>query len=61
MIDSFHTENNRSKSFDNTDSYFSMIFQNQENWTNPVKPFIAVDFDSEALFIINLVDKIPLV
>nr|YP_009689976.1 hypothetical protein RF2 [Justicia leptostachya]YP_009689995.1 hypothetical protein RF2 [Justicia leptostachya]QEJ80868.1 hypothetical protein RF2 [Justicia leptostachya]QEJ80879.1 hypothetical protein RF2 [Justicia leptostachya] len=39
MIDSFHTRNNRSKSFDNADSYFSMIFHNQDNWLNPVKPF----------------------
>nr|QIQ22789.1 Ycf2 [Cistanche deserticola]QIQ22802.1 Ycf2 [Cistanche deserticola] len=39
MIDSFHTRNNRRKSFDNTDSYFSMIFHNQDNWLNPVKPF----------------------
>ncbi|GFP94501.1 protein ycf2 [Phtheirospermum japonicum] len=38
MIDSFHTRNNRSKFFDKTDSYFSMIFRNHENWTNPVKP-----------------------
>ena len=39
MIDSFHTRNNRRKSFDNADSYFSMIFHNQDNWLNPVKPF----------------------
>ncbi|YP_008592532.1 Ycf2 (chloroplast) [Andrographis paniculata] len=39
MIDSFHTRKNRSKSFDNADSYFSMIFHNQDNWLNPVKPF----------------------
>nr|YP_010890823.1 hypothetical protein RF2 [Dicliptera tinctoria]YP_010890840.1 hypothetical protein RF2 [Dicliptera tinctoria]WJK72171.1 hypothetical protein RF2 [Dicliptera tinctoria]WJK72188.1 hypothetical protein RF2 [Dicliptera tinctoria] len=39
MMDSFHTRNNRSKSFDNADSYFSMIFHNQDNWLNPVKPF----------------------
>nr|YP_010614133.1 hypothetical protein RF2 [Hypoestes forskaolii]YP_010614153.1 hypothetical protein RF2 [Hypoestes forskaolii]WAS32067.1 hypothetical protein RF2 [Hypoestes forskaolii]WAS32087.1 hypothetical protein RF2 [Hypoestes forskaolii] len=39
MIDSFHTRNNRSKSFDNADSYFSMILHNQDNWLNPVKPF----------------------
>nr|YP_010575694.1 Ycf2 protein [Xylanche himalaica]YP_010575702.1 Ycf2 protein [Xylanche himalaica]UZN42927.1 Ycf2 protein [Xylanche himalaica]UZN42935.1 Ycf2 protein [Xylanche himalaica] len=39
MIDSFHTRNNRRKSFDNTDSYLSMIFHNQDNWLNPVKPF----------------------
>nr|UHA56489.1 hypothetical chloroplast RF21 [Argophyllum lejourdanii] len=39
MIDSFHTRNNRRKSFDNTDSYFSMIFHDQYNWLNPVKPF----------------------
>ncbi|KAL6492194.1 Protein Ycf2 [Orobanche gracilis] len=31
--------NNRRKSFNNTDSYFSMIFHNQDNWLNPVKPF----------------------
>nr|QUV77273.1 hypothetical protein RF2 [Markhamia cauda-felina]QUV77274.1 hypothetical protein RF2 [Markhamia cauda-felina] len=35
--DSFHTRNNRRKSFDNADSYFSM--HNQDNWLNPVKPF----------------------
>ncbi|KZV58218.1 hypothetical protein F511_03903 [Dorcoceras hygrometricum] len=39
MIDSFHTRNNRRKSFANADSYFSMIFHNQDNWLNPVKPF----------------------
>nr|QUB02887.1 hypothetical chloroplast RF21 [Weldenia candida]QUB02904.1 hypothetical chloroplast RF21 [Weldenia candida] len=39
MIDSFHTRNNRKKSFDNTDSYFSMIFHDRDNWLNPVKPF----------------------
>uniref|UniRef100_A0A8S0YB53 Ycf2 N-terminal domain-containing protein n=1 Tax=Spirodela intermedia TaxID=51605 RepID=A0A8S0YB53_SPIIN len=39
MIDSFHTRNNRRKSFDNTDSYFSMISHNRDNWLNPVKPF----------------------
>nr|YP_010192904.1 hypothetical chloroplast RF21 [Sonchus brachyotus]YP_010192924.1 hypothetical chloroplast RF21 [Sonchus brachyotus]QZP42204.1 hypothetical chloroplast RF21 [Sonchus brachyotus]QZP42225.1 hypothetical chloroplast RF21 [Sonchus brachyotus]QZP42291.1 hypothetical chloroplast RF21 [Sonchus brachyotus]QZP42312.1 hypothetical chloroplast RF21 [Sonchus brachyotus] len=39
MIDSFHTRNNRKKSFDNTDSYFSMIFHDQYNWLNPVKSF----------------------
>nr|YP_009532487.1 Ycf2 [Echinacanthus longipes]YP_009532505.1 Ycf2 [Echinacanthus longipes]AYA72880.1 Ycf2 [Echinacanthus longipes]AYA72881.1 Ycf2 [Echinacanthus longipes] len=39
MIGSFHTRNNRSKSFDNADSYFSMVFHNQDNWLNPVKPF----------------------
>nr|YP_009696033.1 Ycf2 [Loasa nana]YP_009696050.1 Ycf2 [Loasa nana]QEJ82712.1 Ycf2 [Loasa nana]QEJ82713.1 Ycf2 [Loasa nana] len=38
MIDSFHTRNNRRKSFDNTDSYFSMISHDQDNWLNPVKP-----------------------
>ena len=42
MIDSFHTRNNRRKSFDNADSYFSMIFHNQDNWLNPVKPFHRV-------------------
>nr|WGT74728.1 Ycf2 [Sanguinaria canadensis]WGT74745.1 Ycf2 [Sanguinaria canadensis]WGT74813.1 Ycf2 [Sanguinaria canadensis]WGT74830.1 Ycf2 [Sanguinaria canadensis] len=39
MIDSFHTRNNRRKDFDNTDSYFSMIFHDRDNWLNPVKPF----------------------
>nr|YP_010507680.1 Ycf2 [Talinum fruticosum]YP_010507698.1 Ycf2 [Talinum fruticosum]UXG55637.1 Ycf2 [Talinum fruticosum]UXG55655.1 Ycf2 [Talinum fruticosum] len=39
MIDSFHTRKNRGKSFDNTDSYFSMISHDQNNWLNPVKPF----------------------
>lgn len=39
MIDSFHTRNNRKKSFDNTDSYLSMIFHDQYNWLNPVKSF----------------------
>nr|YP_010308237.1 hypothetical protein RF2 [Meconopsis pseudohorridula]YP_010308257.1 hypothetical protein RF2 [Meconopsis pseudohorridula]ULU28653.1 hypothetical protein RF2 [Meconopsis pseudohorridula]ULU28673.1 hypothetical protein RF2 [Meconopsis pseudohorridula] len=39
MIDSFHTRNNRRKDFDNTDSYFSMISHDRDNWLNPVKPF----------------------
>nr|YP_010448625.1 hypothetical protein RF2 [Schnabelia terniflora]YP_010448648.1 hypothetical protein RF2 [Schnabelia terniflora]UTS56660.1 hypothetical protein RF2 [Schnabelia terniflora]UTS56661.1 hypothetical protein RF2 [Schnabelia terniflora]UZG90256.1 Ycf2 [Schnabelia terniflora]UZG90279.1 Ycf2 [Schnabelia terniflora] len=39
MIDSFHTRNNRRKSFDNANSYLSMILDNQQNWVNPVKPF----------------------
>nr|QPF16914.1 Ycf2 protein [Onobrychis viciifolia] len=39
MIDSLHTRKNRSKSFDNIDSYFSMISHDQDNWLNPVKPF----------------------
>nr|YP_010260867.1 hypothetical chloroplast RF21 [Corybas macranthus]YP_010260879.1 hypothetical chloroplast RF21 [Corybas macranthus]UIX55918.1 hypothetical chloroplast RF21 [Corybas macranthus]UIX55930.1 hypothetical chloroplast RF21 [Corybas macranthus] len=39
MIDSFHTRKNRRKSFDNTDSYFSMISRDRDNWLNPVKPF----------------------
>nr|YP_010987236.1 hypothetical protein RF2 [Krascheninnikovia ceratoides]YP_010987254.1 hypothetical protein RF2 [Krascheninnikovia ceratoides]WOL38652.1 hypothetical protein RF2 [Krascheninnikovia ceratoides]WOL38653.1 hypothetical protein RF2 [Krascheninnikovia ceratoides] len=39
MIDSFHTRNSCGKSFDNTDSYFSMISHDQNNWLNPVKPF----------------------
>nr|USG57653.1 hypothetical protein RF2 [Primula ranunculoides]USG57672.1 hypothetical protein RF2 [Primula ranunculoides] len=39
MIDSFHTRKNRRNSFDNTDSYFSMIFHDQNNWLNPVKLF----------------------
>ncbi|KAL4374633.1 hypothetical protein AHAS_Ahas05G0201300 [Arachis hypogaea] len=37
MIDSFHTR--LRKSFDNTDSYVSMISHDQDNWLNPVKPF----------------------
>nr|YP_001122989.1 Ycf2 [Aethionema cordifolium]YP_001123007.1 Ycf2 [Aethionema cordifolium]YP_009891638.1 Ycf2 [Aethionema saxatile]YP_009891656.1 Ycf2 [Aethionema saxatile]A4QJF8.1 RecName: Full=Protein Ycf2 [Aethionema cordifolium]QKK38011.1 Ycf2 [Aethionema saxatile]QKK38029.1 Ycf2 [Aethionema saxatile]BAF49813.1 hypothetical protein [Aethionema cordifolium]BAF49832.1 hypothetical protein [Aethionema cordifolium] len=39
MIDSFHTRKNRRKSFDNTDSYFSMVSHDQDNWLNPLKPF----------------------
>nr|YP_010997014.1 hypothetical chloroplast RF2 [Plumbago zeylanica]WPJ72713.1 hypothetical chloroplast RF2 [Plumbago zeylanica] len=39
MIDSFHTRKNRRRSFDNTDSYFSMIFRDQDSWLNPVKAF----------------------
>nr|YP_009667401.1 ycf2 [Thalassia hemprichii]YP_009667434.1 ycf2 [Thalassia hemprichii]ATP74958.1 ycf2 [Thalassia hemprichii]ATP74991.1 ycf2 [Thalassia hemprichii] len=39
MIDSFHTRNHRRKSFENTDSYFSMISHDRDNWLNPVKPF----------------------
>nr|YP_010239501.1 Ycf2 [Corydalis bungeana]YP_010239518.1 Ycf2 [Corydalis bungeana]QTF74871.1 Ycf2 [Corydalis bungeana]QTF74888.1 Ycf2 [Corydalis bungeana] len=39
MIDPCHTRNNRRKSFDNTDSYFSTISHDQDNWLNPVKPF----------------------
>jgi len=39
MMDSFHTRNNRRKSFDNADSYFSMISHDRDNWLNPVKPF----------------------
>nr|YP_011027072.1 hypothetical chloroplast RF21 [Sedum dasyphyllum]YP_011027089.1 hypothetical chloroplast RF21 [Sedum dasyphyllum]WQN01322.1 hypothetical chloroplast RF21 [Sedum dasyphyllum]WQN01339.1 hypothetical chloroplast RF21 [Sedum dasyphyllum] len=39
MIDSFHTRNNRRKPFDNTDSHFSMISHDQDNWLNPVKRF----------------------
>nr|QHN57740.1 hypothetical chloroplast RF2 [Cleisostoma paniculatum]QHN57748.1 hypothetical chloroplast RF2 [Cleisostoma paniculatum] len=39
VIDSFHTRKNRRKSFDNTDSYFSMISHDRDNWLNPVKPF----------------------
>ncbi|WZY99197.1 hypothetical protein YC2023_071526 [Brassica napus] len=27
------------KSFDNTDSYFSIVSHDQDNWLNPVKPF----------------------
>ncbi|KAI3832214.1 hypothetical protein MKW92_006398 [Papaver armeniacum] len=39
MIDSFHTRNNCRKDFDNTDSYFSMISHDRDNWLNPMKPF----------------------
>nr|UDZ61545.1 hypothetical protein RF2 [Echinodorus cordifolius] len=39
MLDSFHTRKNRRKSFANTDSYFSMLSQDRDNWLNPVKPF----------------------
>nr|YP_009407372.1 putative ATPase linked to protein import [Aldrovanda vesiculosa]YP_009407380.1 putative ATPase linked to protein import [Aldrovanda vesiculosa]ASA46296.1 putative ATPase linked to protein import [Aldrovanda vesiculosa]ASA46328.1 putative ATPase linked to protein import [Aldrovanda vesiculosa]QBC71172.1 hypothetical protein RF2 [Aldrovanda vesiculosa]QBC71173.1 hypothetical protein RF2 [Aldrovanda vesiculosa] len=39
MSDSFYTRKNRRQSFDNTDSYFSMISHDQDNWLNPVKPF----------------------
>nr|YP_010417271.1 Ycf2 [Viola tricolor]USF11826.1 Ycf2 [Viola tricolor] len=39
MIDPCHTRNNRRKSFDNTDSYFSTISHDQDNWLNPMKPF----------------------
>nr|YP_010449706.1 Ycf2 protein [Gardneria ovata]UTU96294.1 Ycf2 protein [Gardneria ovata] len=46
MIDSFHTRNNRRKSFDNTDSYFSMIFHDRDNWLNPAKPFHRSSFIS---------------
>ncbi|KAL4194845.1 hypothetical protein AMTRI_Chr05g61540 [Amborella trichopoda] len=35
MIYSFHTRNNRGKSFENTDSYFSMISHDRDNWLNP--------------------------
>nr|YP_008994525.1 hypothetical chloroplast RF21 [Hypseocharis bilobata]AGV02953.1 hypothetical chloroplast RF21 [Hypseocharis bilobata] len=38
-IDPFHTRNNRRKSFENTDSYLSMISDDQDNWLNPVKAF----------------------
>nr|YP_009434910.1 hypothetical chloroplast RF2 [Lobelia hartlaubii]YP_009434933.1 hypothetical chloroplast RF2 [Lobelia hartlaubii]ATG24816.1 hypothetical chloroplast RF2 [Lobelia hartlaubii]ATG24841.1 hypothetical chloroplast RF2 [Lobelia hartlaubii] len=38
-IDSFHTRKTGRKSFDNTDSSFSTIFHDQDNWLNPVKPF----------------------
>nr|AEK71834.1 hypothetical chloroplast RF2 [Trithuria filamentosa] len=39
MIDSFHIRKNHRKFFDNTDSYFSMIFHDRDNGLNPVKPF----------------------
>ncbi|KAL2922640.1 Protein Ycf2 [Bienertia sinuspersici] len=40
MIDSFHTRNNCGKSFDNTDSNFSMISRNKNNWLNPEEAHI---------------------
>nr|YP_010712821.1 Ycf2 protein [Corydalis raddeana]YP_010712836.1 Ycf2 protein [Corydalis raddeana]UGO88959.1 hypothetical protein RF2 [Corydalis pauciovulata]UGO88967.1 hypothetical protein RF2 [Corydalis pauciovulata]WDA93566.1 Ycf2 protein [Corydalis raddeana]WDA93581.1 Ycf2 protein [Corydalis raddeana] len=39
MIDSFSTRKNCRNNFDNTDSYFSMISHDRDNWLNPVKPF----------------------
>ncbi|CAN6472604.1 unnamed protein product [Victoria cruziana] len=39
MIDSLYTRNNHKKFFDNTDSYFSIISHDWDNWLNPVKPF----------------------
>nr|YP_010474380.1 hypothetical protein RF2 [Corydalis benecincta]YP_010474391.1 hypothetical protein RF2 [Corydalis benecincta]UVH68667.1 hypothetical protein RF2 [Corydalis benecincta]UVH68678.1 hypothetical protein RF2 [Corydalis benecincta] len=39
MIDSFPTRKNCRNDFDNTDSYFSMISHDRDNWLNPVKPF----------------------
>ena len=39
MIDSFYSRNNCRKSFDNMDSYLSMISHNQNNSLNPMKPF----------------------
>nr|YP_009435887.1 hypothetical chloroplast RF2 [Monopsis flava]YP_009435910.1 hypothetical chloroplast RF2 [Monopsis flava]ATG25976.1 hypothetical chloroplast RF2 [Monopsis flava]ATG26001.1 hypothetical chloroplast RF2 [Monopsis flava] len=38
-IDPFDPRKNRRKSFDNTDSRFSRLFYDQDNWLNPVKPF----------------------
>nr|YP_010154279.1 hypothetical protein RF2 [Corydalis saxicola]YP_010154306.1 hypothetical protein RF2 [Corydalis saxicola]QQW52112.1 hypothetical protein RF2 [Corydalis saxicola]QQW52139.1 hypothetical protein RF2 [Corydalis saxicola] len=39
MIDSFPTRKNWRKDFDNTESYFSMISHDRDNWLNPVKAF----------------------
>nr|DBA09188.1 TPA_asm: Ycf2 protein [Corydalis capnoides]DBA09217.1 TPA_asm: Ycf2 protein [Corydalis capnoides] len=39
MIDSFPTRKNCRNNLDNTDSYFSMISHDRDNWLNPVKPF----------------------
>nr|YP_010712266.1 Ycf2 protein [Corydalis ternata]YP_010712288.1 Ycf2 protein [Corydalis ternata]WDA92921.1 Ycf2 protein [Corydalis ternata]WDA92943.1 Ycf2 protein [Corydalis ternata] len=39
MIDSFLTRKNCRNDFDNTDSYFSMLSHDRDNWLNPVKPF----------------------
>ncbi|RYR73556.1 hypothetical protein Ahy_A02g007944 [Arachis hypogaea] len=52
MTDSFHTRKNRRKSFDNTNSYVSMISHDQDNWLNPVKPFHRSSLIS-SLFIAN--------
>nr|YP_009435799.1 hypothetical chloroplast RF2 [Monopsis alba]YP_009435822.1 hypothetical chloroplast RF2 [Monopsis alba]ATG25800.1 hypothetical chloroplast RF2 [Monopsis alba]ATG25825.1 hypothetical chloroplast RF2 [Monopsis alba] len=38
-IDPFDPKKNRRKSFDNTESRFSTLFYDQDNWLNPVKPF----------------------
>nr|YP_009450099.1 hypothetical chloroplast RF2 [Burmannia championii]YP_009450106.1 hypothetical chloroplast RF2 [Burmannia championii]ANK36296.1 hypothetical chloroplast RF2 [Burmannia championii]ANK36303.1 hypothetical chloroplast RF2 [Burmannia championii] len=39
MINPFHPRNNRKESFNNTDSYFSMISHDRNNWLNTAKPF----------------------
>nr|UFP91458.1 hypothetical chloroplast RF2 [Corydalis trisecta]UFP91459.1 hypothetical chloroplast RF2 [Corydalis trisecta] len=39
MIDSFPTRKNCRNNLDTTDSYFSMISHDRDNWLNPVKPF----------------------
>ena len=43
MIDSFHGRNNRRKSFDDTNYYFSMISHGEDNWLNFMKPFYYVE------------------
>nr|YP_009352012.1 hypothetical chloroplast RF21 [Schoepfia jasminodora]AQW41730.1 hypothetical chloroplast RF21 [Schoepfia jasminodora] len=39
IIDLFQIGNNSRKSFDNLDSYFSMILHDQDNWLTPAKSF----------------------
>ena len=43
MIDSFHTRNNRRKSFDNMDSYFSMISKGMLDIYKYMKSSMQVD------------------
>nr|UAM95065.1 hypothetical protein RF2 [Phoebe hunanensis]UAM95147.1 hypothetical protein RF2 [Phoebe hunanensis] len=44
MIDSFRTRKNRRKSFENTDSYLSMISHDRNNWLNPQKSSLISSF-----------------
>ncbi|RWR98289.1 hypothetical protein CKAN_02781900 [Cinnamomum micranthum f. kanehirae] len=44
MIDSFRTRKNRRKSFENTDSYLSMISHDRNNWLNPQKSALISSF-----------------
>ncbi|KAJ0035893.1 hypothetical protein Pint_24824 [Pistacia integerrima] len=59
MIASLHSRNNRRKSFDNTDSYFSMIFHDQDNWLNSTKLFhksslISSFYKTNRLFLLRV-------